>query len=357
MSAVGTPGARLRLVLLLAGLGALVTGAPVSALVDPPSLEQPTTRALGARGLPLLEAAVRQTRTLSWSGTQHVMSLRGGQPRLSVLDVRHLPGRGSTVRVLSSQDQALTAEVLDARVLVLLASHYDLQLGPLTVCAGRAAQLVEAVRPGWTGPSAVAGRFWVDRATGLVLRRDVLDLDGALVRTSAFVSLQVGAAHSTLAEISRAAPAGPAGEHLGEAALTSLEADGWTVPRTLPSGLELFEARWHVEDGGEVLQLSYSDGLSTLSLFAQKGELSRDTAGIARPVGSGTVWVSPGATERVVWATRGRTWTLVSDAPETAVEQTLLALAPAQAAPAGDGMLHRTWRGMSRVGSWLNPFD
>jgi sigma-E factor negative regulatory protein RseB len=140
---------------------------------------------------------------------------------------------------------------------------------------------------------------------------------------------------------------------LDEAELARFEADGWPVLRGLPGGLELYDARW-LTDG--VLQLAFSDGLSTLSLFVQQGEMPTTAAGVVRQVGGGTVWQSDGEPERVVWAAGGRTWTLVSDLEPALVDQVLLALPHQGGQLAQDGLGPRVWRGMSRVGSWLNPF-
>jgi negative regulator of sigma E activity len=287
---------------------------------------------------------------------QHVVSTRGGEARFTVLQVQHTPGTGSTVRLLSSPDEAVAADVLDQRLLDVLARHYDLRIDDDVLCAGRRSRVVEALRPGVTGSSAVAGRFWLDRATGLVLRRDVLDERGTVIRSSAFTSLRVGEP-VTATSIPTGSVVRPTGVRLSASALAALVQAGWPVDQTLPSGLELFEARLHDSQAGEVLQLSYSDGLSTLSLFVQKGDLPRPAAGSPRPVAGGTVWVSSGMTERMVWAGDGRTWTLMSDAPETTVQDAVQSLPHDQAGLVDDGLLARTWRGMSRVGSWLNPFE
>lgn len=340
---------------MLSGLGALMSSGPVYAHDPPdPDHDRPSVTAGSAQAVGLLESAATAARTLTWSGTQQVVSTRSGEPRLTVLEIQHAPGAGSTVRVLLSQDQAVASDGLDQSLLSLLTRHYDLRVAGDSVCAGHHARVVEARRPGVAGPAGLAGRFWLDAATGLVLRRDVLDEAGSVVRSSAFVSLTVGpsptatSAAYTAGEVRR-----PTGQLLDDVALASMAADGWPVVHTLPSGLELFEARMH-ED---VLQLSYSDGLSTLSLFVQAGDLPADPGGNARPMGGGTVWVSPGATERVVWSGDGRTWTLLSDAPGSTVDDTVLVLPHTAAAVTDDGVLDRAWRGMSRVGSWLNPFD
>ncbi|MGZ6791942.1 MAG: sigma-E factor regulatory protein RseB domain-containing protein [Mycobacteriales bacterium] len=356
---------RLRLLLLLAGLGALLSGAPAGAVATPaPGGEPAPVTARSAPALAVLQAAATASRTLAWSGTQRVVSSRGGEARFTLLQVQHRPGTGSTVRLLSSPAGAVAADVLDQRLLDVLARHYDLRLDRDARCTGRQARVVEALRPGATGSGAVAGRFWVDRATGLVLRRDVLDEAGAVVRSSAFTALQVGRA--AIGSTGSTAPTGevvrPTGERLTAAALARLERDGWPVARQLPSGseqagMDLFEARLHEGLAGDVLQLSYSDGLSTTSLFVQKGALPRRHAGAPEPVAGGTVWVSSGPTERMVWAGDGRTWTMVSDAPDTMVRDAVDVLPHDEASVQADGVLARAWRGMSRVGAWLNPFD
>lgn len=348
---------RLRRLVLLAGAGALLTGLPCSALTAPsPDNEGSATAVASARALTLLQTAVDAARTRSWNGTQHVLSVRDGQPRFTVLEVSHTPGTGSAVHVLSSEQDpvgAVAPDVLDARLLALLAGHYDLRVAGQAVCAGRRTLLVEAHRPGLTGAGALAGRFWVDSATQLVMRRDVLDADGSVVRSSAFVDLEVGAAAPGSSVEAEAVHA--TGQRLDDTALLDLEQAGWPVVHTLPSGLELFESRLHEREGADVLQLSYSDGLSTLSLFVQRGELAEDPVGTPRSVGGGTVWVSKGSPERVVWSGDGRTWTLVSDAPADAVTEAVLVLP--HTAFVQDGVGSRVWRGMARVGGWLNPFD
>ncbi|MCW2600493.1 MAG: putative sigma regulatory protein MucB/RseB [Frankiales bacterium] len=347
---------RLRLLLLVAGLGALVTSPAAHAAVAPaPELDGALVASSSTRAVALLESAARSARTRTWSGTQQVVSTRSGEPRRTVLEIQHTPGSGSTVRVLSSLDHALAPDVLDDKLLTLLAGHYDLRVVAGTVCAGHRARVVEARRPGVTGPAGLAGRFWLDAATDLVLRRDVFDGTGAVVRSSTLVNLTVGrTAPATSVDYTAGEAVRPTGQRLDEEQLTLMEAAGWPVVRTLPSGLELFEARLHDE---QVLQLSYSDGLSTLSLFVQKGELPDHVPGVARSMGGGTVRISSGSTERVVWSGDGRTWTLVSDAPESMVQDAVLVLPHAPAAVTDDGVLSRAWRGMSRVGSWLNPFE
>lgn len=344
---------RLRVALALTGFGALALCPQVSALVapEPGSSTGPAARA-SVSALQLLETAARATRTRAWSGTQHVVSIGTGAPEVSETRVEHVPGRGSA---LGASQTVVAADVLDDSLLTVLAATYDLGVVARDTCGGRAAHVVEARRPGVTSAAAVAGRFWVDDATGLVLRREVLGTDGRLLRRSELTDLRVGPVVSDAGTTEVAGAAlRPRGERLSADALDVLARQGWPVPRTLPGGMTLFDARM-LDD--QVLQLSYSDGLSTLSLFGQHGTLPGSTVGVVRTVAGGKVWLTPGEPGRVVWSEHGRTWTLVSEAPPDVVDTIVAALPHGAGRLTQDGLGPRVWRGMARVGAWMNPFD
>lgn len=345
---------RLRLLLLVTGAGAVLTGLPSFALTSPNSGEGVPMPTASADAVRLLEDAARASRSLAWSGVQHVVSVRDGQPSFTVLQVQHTPGTGSAARVLNATDDqvGVPSDVLDTKLLSLLAGRYDLGVAGESSCVGRRAVVVEARRPGVPGPAGLAGRFWLDRETHLVMRREVLDRSGSVIRSSAFVEMTMG-----VSPVAQAVDqVRSSGQRLDDDGLRAMQDKGWPVVQSLPDGLELFEARLRDTSGADVLQLSYSDGLSTLSLFVQEGELASDPAGTAHSVGLGTVWVSKGSPERVVWSGDGRTWTLVSDAPAAVVADAVLLLPHSRAAAVEDGIGSRVWRGMSRVGGWLNPF-
>ena len=318
-----------------------MTCAPARALVtpDPASDELPVAQR-STTALRLLESAATAAQARTWTGTERVLSLLSGVPVVSSVTTTHGPGAHSAT------------DALDARLFSLLAQHYELRLVGTRSCQGRVTRLVEAWRPGGSG--TVAARFWLDRATGLLLRRDVLDRSGALLRRSELLSVRTGAQPVLSAALPGATtPATPSGKRLDDSDLSRMELEGWPVIRTLPDHLDLYEARW-LDDG--VLHLSYSDGLSTLSLFVQNGERRPSAEAVARRVAGGEVWEAPGEPERAMWAADGRTWTLVSDADPAVVEEVLTALPHTPLPREGDDVPGRVWRGMSRVGAWLNPF-
>ena len=354
---------RLRLLLALTSLGALIVGAPLAGAATAPAHDEPVVMPSISPARTLLEAAAAAARSRTWSGTQYIARYRAGDLMSSVVQVTHVVGRGRTVQVLDGGGvpvETVTADVVDPTLLGLLASSYDLVVAGQSSCAGHRAQVVEARRPGVAGSAGLAARFWVDIASGLVLRRDVFSDVGHVVRTSAFVDVTVVPVQPRqrlVASYEAPREVRPAGVELDPSALSRLEEAGWPVIHRLPGGLELFDARLHDAEGGEVLQLAYSDGLSTLSLFVQPGEVPVLPGATSQLVDGGQVWKDQSAPARVVWSGEGRTWTLVSDAPENTVDAAVAVLPHTAAPRRGDGVAARAWRGMSRVGAWLNPFD
>ncbi len=340
---------RLRLLLLVACAGALVGVTSAGACVPPDPVEPETHPARSLSALALLERAAQVARDTSWAGTQSILSNRGDLPRYELLRVVHTPGAGTVVEGLADNSRSVAPDLLDEDLFELLTRHYDLTVVGGVVLSGRRTLLVEAQRPGETGPSRVAGRFWVDRSTHMVWRRDVLDDEGVMTLSAAFSDLRL--TRTVSAPV--ASPEASTAEHLGDAQLQELIDDGWPLVDHLPGGLEQFDALRH-PDG--VVQLSYSDGLSTLSLFVQEGALPDGTGGTLSEVGGSLVHVTSSAPLELVWSGGGRTWTLVSDAPESTIEQAVLVLPHADPPVVQEGMGEKVWRGMSRVGSWLNPF-
>ena len=328
----------LRIAVALTGLGALVCAGQARALLPPePRTEDTPVVSRSAGALALLERAAQLAHARSWRATERVLSMASGSPVVTVAAVQHgVDGHGAV-------------DALDPRLFSLLASHYDLRLGGQGVCDGHRAQVVEVRRP--SNDAALAGRFWVDVRSGLVLRREVLADDGSLLRRTDLLDVHLATPAATLSTGLTATA--PLGERLDEVELAEVEATGLPVLRTLPGRLDLYDAR---RLPGDVLQLAYSDGMSTLSLFVQQGAMPSRATGVVRSVGGGQVWQAPGEPERVVWAADGRTWTLVSDAAPSLVDQVLLVLPHTSRSVREDGVAPRVWRGMSRVGSWLNPF-
>jgi sigma-E factor negative regulatory protein RseB len=314
----------------------------------------------------LLQRAVSAESATEYQGVE-VMSVQDdGSGRAAavatteVVDVTHLPGRG-TVLVEDADDgtparaafSAAQPDGDDSRpnvLLGLLSRTYRLTVGADDVVAGRPAHQVEAYR----ADGSLAARFWIDAATGLLLRRDLLGAGGRVLRSSEFLQLALSASVPRhlpvmLPELS--------GHPLSADALDVWRADGWPCPLTV-GGLSLFDARTTAGGGATVLHLTYSDGLSAVSVFVEPGHLDGAAASaygtVAATVGGQRVQVRAGAPREVVWSSSGYVITVVADAPPETVAAVVAGLPPAVGATGGWG---RVQRGLSRVVSWLDPFS
>ncbi len=341
-----------RLVVLAVGAGLVLVGLPALAAPTAARTEAPLHAEDDA--LAVLDRAVRAGRMLDYRGTQYVASWQQASSEAALVEVTHAPGRTAVVREAPhagrSDLRTVPTATLDPRHVQLLAASYDLGLAGTGHCTGRTTDVVEARRD----DGQVAGRFWLDQSTGLLLRREVYDGDGRRLRSSAFVDLELpppGRARSAALVVA------PSGDAVAAAAVDLRDA-GWHVPDGLPQSFRLYETRLSTtRSTRQVLHLAYSDGLSTTSLFAQPGRLgSTPPQGFrAGTVGGRPVWRSDEAPERVVWSGGGHVWTLVSDAPEGTVRAAVRAL-PRDPAPR-DGVRHRLRRGVHRLAAALNPFD
>jgi sigma-E factor negative regulatory protein RseB len=195
--------------------------------------------------------------------------------------------------------------------------------------------------------------MWIDPANGLLVRREIYDQTGRLVRASAFVDLEVGSVSMPAVAASPAPTA--SGTVLTSASLTQLRAQGWVTPDLLPDEMVLYDARTTDTAGHHILHLSYSNGLSTLSLFVERGRLDANhLTGWQRMSMGGSVYVrEDGLSERVVWGGGGMVYTVVGDAPLTDIASVVARLPHHEA---HRGTMARLGHGLSRLGSWINPF-
>ncbi|MDQ6875160.1 MAG: hypothetical protein M3042_08895 [Actinomycetota bacterium] len=353
----------LRQLALILGAGAL-GGVALPALVagQPATSAGPAEFALGApapaavghitaaerTAIELLRRAAVAGRERTYSGTQFLTSWSGGGTFSIVVELQHMPDRGVLVRRSGAASPAVVDDTgaadLDPRALAVLERHYSVSVTRQAArCAGRTARVVE-VHP--RGTATVAGRFWLDVATGLILRRELYDGSGRTVRAAAFVDVTMAAPAPWTGPVQAADS--DDGSVLAAPQLAALRRQGWHAPARL-SGLELFDTRRR----SDVLQLSYTDGLFALSVFSQRGRLDPASVKGWQPLrlGATQAWTRPGLSQRVVWAGSGWVYTAVADAPDPVVAGAVAGF-PGQSR---ESFLHRVRRGLNRMGSWLNP--
>lgn len=357
------PGVLVLSVLMVLSVTALApsTSALVPTKESGPGIQPDPTPSSELRAVELLRRVADADRSVAYLGMQFVSAWSPSGTASSLVEVQNIPGHGTALRVrgsgsgpASSIFTTASGDGLELPIgggpVELLVDNYSLRYAGKAKVAGRRAQVVEMRG----AEDVLAARFWVDRRTGLPLRREMYDDSGRTVRASAFVEVQVGerAAPSHLPPVAPSAIA----QTLGAAEVDALGDDGWQCPTTMADYLSLYESRRVETANGPVLHLTYSDGLSTVSVFQQPGRLPTDgLAGYDRVESAqGVRYLRSGIPEQVVWSADGVVYTVVADAPPEIVEQVVADL-PHTEAPQ-DGMLDRLGRGLVRVGSWVNPF-
>jgi sigma-E factor negative regulatory protein RseB len=184
-------------------------------------------------------------------------------------------------------------------------THWQLAITKGRDVAGRTTNVVTA-----TDPKTHKARLkvYVDRDTGVMLRREVLDRHGDSVRSVGFVEVKkLGGARSP-------APTAPKAKNAAPKKLVSVP-KGYDAPARIGARYVLV-GRYLRDDGA--VQLYYSDGLFGISLFEQRGAL--DWNGLPHGGGGTKVGDDRGRDYEVaggtvlVWEHGDLTLTAVSDA-------------------------------------------
>jgi sigma-E factor negative regulatory protein RseB len=232
----------------------------------------------------------------------------------------------------------------------LLETHYVVAYAGAGSADNRTAQIVEA----WRENGSLAARFWLDDATKLPLEREVFDTAAHVISEDVFINVRFSKLAPAAAPASGPAdPPGPWTDPLPAAQLLALRTSGWLVPPELPGGLSLFTGVQTQTSTGAVLDLGYSDGLSVVSLFEQRGNLAAKLAGWQKITVAGHVIYAAEPDQRsLTWASRGMVYTVMADAPAQTVDNVIRVL-PHDKPP---GFWERMARGFGRLASWVNPF-
>ncbi len=345
--------------------GAVLTseGTPTATSATLTDDTQPPWRAV-------LDRAVEASRSSAYEGRLAIVSFGSAGPNVAEVEVAQ--GTGGGLRVGRAEAWLVGRDADDgtfwqpqAGTLLRLGNveRTDFSVGELLRKYTVTEQDVVELR---TGPAIALAirardsdhdceRLYVDRRTGLVVRRETFEADGSVVRLVAFTDLNVS-------QLSVTAPTGAdeqstgAVEELTLPGLRALDDIGWAVPSSLAGGYTLRAGYAMPEANGTSLHLVYSDGLYTLSVYEQVGKVDRTALRGATAVSAGGVYAYrwPGSEpERLVWTGQDRTFTAISDAPYGQVLTAMGGL-PSDPPPS---LVGRLWRGTTRVADWLWPFE
>ena len=316
-----------------------------------------------AAGLKLLSQAARACQSVSYQGVETGWWAPGGGD-MSVVDVWHSHGGQALTQIpatvgWSSQPHRsgpladASAPNLDeagvlgmsTRLVSLLGTNYALAVAGRGRVADRPARIVAIRRR----DGSLAAWFWLDSATNLPLRREMFDTHARLISNVAFGEVRIGAHAMT------AAP-GPGArawrDSLAPAQLAGLRARGWPLPGPLPANLTLLGAREARTPSGTVIDLDYSDGLSVVSIFVQRGYLPDRLTGWSPVAMRGhRIYADDPDDLSYAWSAQGYVYTLIAAAPRDTVSQVVGAL-PHDDKP---GLLTRMKHGLHRLLSWVSP--
>jgi hypothetical protein len=194
-------------------------------------------------------------------------------------------------------------------------AKYRLAVEPGPDVAGRPTDMV-AVQ--LVGANRLRERLYVDRQSGLLLRRELLDSRGDPYRSVAFVTLNSGSGGVEAAAVGGA----PRATHSSE----PTPARHLKAPFKLKSRIGMEYRLVGAYKVGGVVQQFFSDGLHGLSVFEQRGHLGAAETTLAGESGPGREVEISGHTmraysasvgEAVVWESDGLVYTAVTDAPWT----------------------------------------
>jgi negative regulator of sigma E activity len=243
-------------------------------------------------------------------------------------------------------------------LVAMLSKHYVAVYRGGGGAVGRAATVVEVYR----FDGSLAARYWLDKQTMVPLRRELFDTTDNVISEDSFVQVKFGtpavpkpaaaAAVKAQSLTTAQAAAEPAWVAAGtpDRFVTSLAAQGWQVPGSLPGGLPLYAAAWTKTTSGQVVDLEYSDGLYVVSLFVERGTLAANMAGWRQVNVAGQQAFVSG--HSVTWSGLGFVYTMIADAPPQTVTQVVGEL-PHSGSP---GVLSRLGRGFTRLARVIDPF-
>jgi negative regulator of sigma E activity len=290
--------------------------ASLSPQLDGPSLATGTPLT-ATEAHAVMQRAADAAHSVSYSGQQSFLAYRNGGAIVAQVDVDARAGQGSQIMVKNQTGQQLlngftpaliSSRVVDDELLDLLERNYRLSGTRGSNVASRSATVVAATR----GDShSVAARWWIDDATGIVLWQETYDRRGSVDLSFGFTSVSVSRGDSILQHLPPRLSVPRTSTSLTISSAAELNASGWSCFRHL-AGLSLVRIRSDRAGNPGTVHLVYSDGLSTVSVFEQRGQLTAVPEGFDWDNALGAQ-VRRGASGVATWQSGEMVFTVVTD--------------------------------------------
>ena len=267
------------------------------------------------------------------------------------VDVDARVRQGTQVRVNSLRGQQLlrrftpaliSSRVVDDEMLALLVRNYHLSGSGGANVAGRSASVVTATPE---GSSSAAARWWIDDATGIVLWQETYDTTGSVDLSFGFTAFSVSHGESILEHLPPKLAVPRTSTSLTLSSAAELNASGWSCVREL-AGLSLVRIRSDRANDPDIVHLVYSDGLNTVSVFQQRGQLSAAPEGSQWDAGLGA-HVRRGASSVATWQSAEMVLTVVTNGSPVLLAEAVESLPHVRATP--QTTLDRIEAGWARI--------
>jgi sigma-E factor negative regulatory protein RseB len=173
-----------------------------------------------------------------------------------------------------------------------IAEHYEVRPQGTERVAGHDANVL-MLKP--RDPYRFGYRLWSEKASGLLLRADVLGERGEILETSAFSDVAIGVRAQPEAVLQPMRKLD--GYRVVKPTLTptKLEAEGWTLKQAVPGFRQVSCVKRPLDgtldagsgsDGPEALQTIFSDGLTYVSVFIEPFSAERHPRGMLTTLGA-----------------------------------------------------------------------
>jgi hypothetical protein len=299
-----------------------------------------------------LRRAASRGQQVHYVGTQKVRAAVGDQTVSASVQLRSEPGQGSLVTVLRTDGgqgptrfmpSAPTAR-LDDQLLSVLLSNFQISGWRGQRVVGRPVTVVEATTRS-PGVERAAARWWVDDATGLLLRHESYDDAGAVSLATEFTEVTIRTKATFMEHLAPRLAMSTTPASVADAQAAELASSGWSCSSEL-ADLTLVRMRSDEAPVPTALSLLYTDGVATLSVFQQRGILA------AAPRGSQwdeslQAYVHSGVPSMATWASGDTVFTVVSDSSLDLVRRAATSLPHEASAPATT--MERVQAGWARI--------